>query len=575
MERKGFDWIHDVRKVTDIKDLLYSGLELYGDNVSFKVKNKKTKVYEDILYKEYVSDVEALGTFLLSIGLLDKKIIVMGENRYEWATSYMSVVNGVGMVIPVDKELPEHEIINIIKSCKPSCIIYSGRKENDMVSISKKIDFIEYFIGMDLKESDESSKFLSYEKSLKIGKKLLSDGNHNYLDIKIDVNKILILLYTSATTSKSKAVQLTHHNLASNLMAMSSVLYIDSSDIFLSLLPLHHTYECTCGFLCPIYRGASIAYCEGLKYIVQNLKEAKVTVMLGVPLLFEGMYKKLWKSTEKSGSAEKMRKAIAISNKLMKFKIDLRKKLFKKIYDGLGGHVRIFISGAAGISPEVAEFFRNIGLAFYQGYGLTECSPILALNSDTQFEDAAAGKALPGVNIQIFEPNDEGIGEIVATGENIMIGYLNEPELNKEAFEGGFFHTGDMGYMDDRGFVYITGRKKSVIVTKNGKNIYPEEIESLINTSTYVIESMIFGKEIDKNDDLQVTLSVYPDVEAIESNFGDNSPATILKVFNDLVKDINSKLVNYKNIKEIIIRNEEFIKTTTSKIKRYVPANRT
>ncbi|MBN2853265.1 MAG: AMP-binding protein [Clostridia bacterium] len=574
MERKGFDWIHEVREIKDIKDLLYSGLKVFGENVSFKVKNKQTAVYEDILYKDYVKEVEALGTFLISLGLKDKKVVVTGENRYQWATSYMAVVNGVGMVVPVDKELPENEIINILESCKPSAIIYSGRKEDVIRSIAGKFDYIEYFIGMDLPPSEQSGKFISYESAISKGHELLSSGNRDYLDIEIDINKVLILLYTSATTSTSKAVMLTHHNLASNLMAMSSVLYIDPSDVFLSLLPLHHTYECTCGFLCPLYRGASIAYCEGLKYIVQNLKEAKATVMLGVPLLFEGMYKKLWKSAEKSGSAPKLRKAIKISNFLLKLKIDLRKKLFKAIYEGLGGYVRIFISGAAGISPEVAEFFRNVGLSFYQGYGLTECSPILALNSDTEFEDAAAGKALPDVEIQIWEPNSEGIGEIVAKGENIMVGYLNEEQLTREAFEGGFFHTGDMGYMDDRGFVYITGRKKSVIVTKNGKNIYPEEIESLINTSKYVLESMVFGKEVDKNDDLSVTLSVYPDLEAIENDFGNAEKATVKKVFDDLVREINKNLVNYKNIKEVIIRDKEFVKTTTSKIKRYIEENK-
>ena len=574
MESKGFNAIHKVRAVKDIKDLLYSGKKDFGNNVSFKVKNKQTNLYENIIYNDYIKDVEALGTYLISLGLKDKSIVVIGENRYEWATAYMSVVNGVGMVVPVDKELPEHEIINILNACKPSAIIYSNRVTTTIKSISKKIDFVDYYIGMDLPISDEKNKFLSYENSIKIGQKLLKNNNREYLDIKIDANKILILLYTSATTSTSKAVQLSHYNIVSNLMAMSSVLYIDPSDVFLSLLPLHHTYECTCGFLCPIYRGASIAYCEGLKHITTNLKEAEVTIMLGVPLLFEGMYKKLWKAAEKKGSATKLRKAIKISNLLMKFKIDLRKKLFKALYDGLGGHVRIFISGAAGISPIVAEFFRNIGLSFYQGYGLTECSPILALNSDTEFEDASAGKALPSIDIQIWQPNSKGIGEIIAKGPNIMIGYLNEDKLNKEAFEDGYFHTGDMGYMDERGFVYITGRKKSVIVTKNGKNIYPEEIESLINTSPYVIESMVFGKEIKKNDDLSITVSIYPDLEAINVAKGTSNNETTKLVLDELIKNINSKLVNYKNIRELIIRDSEFVKTTTSKIKRYINENK-
>jgi len=573
MERKGFDAIHKVRSINNIKDLLYSGLEIYGDNTAFKVKNKATNIYEPIPYKDYVKEVEALGTYLISIGLKDKSIVIIGENRYEWACSYMSVINGVGRVVPIDKELPENEIINILNACKPTAIIYSGRKSEIIRSIANKILFVKYYIGMDLPPKEECEKFFSYEKAIVTGEQLQQDGNKEYTDIEVDSEKPLILLYTSATTSKSKAVQLTHKNLASNLMAMSSVLYIAPTDVFLSLLPLHHTYECTCGFLCPIYRGASIAYCEGLKYITTNLKESKATVMLGVPLLFESMYKKLWKAAEKKGSAKLLKRLISLSNFLLKFKIDLRKTFFKSIYEGLGGYVRMFISGAAGISPEVAKFFRSIGFSFYQGYGLTECSPILALNSDTDFEDAAAGKALPGIDIQIWQSNNEGIGEIIAKGPSIMLGYLNEDKLNEQAFEGGFFHTGDMGYMDERGFVYITGRKKSVIVTKNGKNIYPEEIESLINTSPYVIESMVFGKQIQKNDDLSITISIYPDLEAIKNTHTNCSKETVEQVLNQLIKASNLKLVNYKNIKHLIIRDEEFIKTTTSKIKRYISEN--
>lgn len=572
--RKGFDPIYESRKIKDLKDLLYSGLDLYGNNTLFLEKDPVTNTFTSTLYKDYVREVEYLGTALLDLGLKDTHISVMGENRYRWVTSYMAIVNGVGTVVPIDKELPVNEILNIIERCSPSAVIFSGKKSAQIEEAAQKAPAVKYFIGMDIKPEASHDRFLSYDALISKGKELLESGNTQYTDAVIDPKEIKILLFTSATTSKSKAAELSHYNIAENLMSMSTIINILDTDRFLSILPLHHTYECTCGFLCPLYRGGSVAFCEGLKHIVNDLKESGATVMLGVPLLFEGMYKKLWKKAEAAGSADKMRKALKISNFLMKIKIDVRRKLFSAIYEGLGGKIRMFISGAAAISPEVAVFFRGIGLSFLQGYGLTECSPILALNSDIDFVDAAAGKAIPGVEIQIWEPNDEGVGEIVAKGPNIFSGYLDEPELNKEIFEGGYFHTGDMGYMDDEGFVFITGRKKCVIVTQNGKNIYPEEIELLINSYPYVSESMVFGKIKDASREEIITASIYPDLEAFDLEFGKSDPEFVESKIKEMIHEINSRLINYKMVKDIIIRDKEFVKTTTSKIKRYVPENK-
>lgn len=573
--RKGFDPIYtSSRKITDLKDMLYSGLELFGDNPLFLEKSKETKKYETVIYKDYVKEVEYLGTALIKLGLKDTNLSVTGENRYRWAVGYMAIVNGVGTVVPIDKLLPIHEIMNIVDRVSPSAIIYSGKKREEMEEVAKKTDAVKYFIGMDLKPEDSSGNFLSYDALIAMGKEEMENGNREYLDVVIDPGAIRILLFTSATTSKSKAAKLTHYNIASNIMGAVQVIYMDQNDRFLSLLPLHHTFESTCGYLLPIYMGASIAYCEGLKHIVDNLKESGSTIMLGVPLLFEGMYKKLWKKAELSGSADKLRTALKISNFLMKLKIDVRKKLFHSIYEGLGGTIRMFISGAAAMTPEVAEFYRNIGLNFFQGYGLTETSPILSVNSDTDFIDASAGKAIPGVEVQIWEPNEEGIGEIVAKGPNVMEGYLDEPELNKEIFEGGYFHTGDMGYMDDAGFIFITGRKKCVIVTQNGKNIYPEEIELLINVYPFVIESMVYGHIVEGSKEEIITASVYPDIEAIQAEFSKSDPEFVEAKVREMIREVNSKLVDYKKIKSIKLRDKEFVKTTTSKIKRYVPENR-
>ena len=572
--RKGFDPIYESRQITDLKDLLYSGLKLYADHPLFLEKNKETGNFETVLYKEYVKEVEYLGTALVDLGLKETYVGVMGENRYKWVTSYMAIVNGVGTIVPIDKELPVNEILNIINRCSPSAIIFSGKKAKQIEEAAVQAPGVKYFIGMDIKPEDADGRFLSYDEVIAKGKELLEGGETTYTESVIDAKAIRILLFTSATTSESKAAKLSHHNIASNLMSMSTIINIMESDRFLSILPLHHTYECTCGFLCPLYRGGSVAFCEGLKHIVNDLKSSGATVMLGVPLLFESMYKKLWKKAEAAGSADKMRTALKISNFLMKLKIDVRRKLFSSIYNGLGGNIRMFISGAAAISPEVAVFFRSIGLAFLQGYGLTECSPILALNSDIDFIDAAAGKAIPGIEIQIWQPNEEGVGEIVAKGPNIFEGYMGADDLNEEIFEGGYFHTGDMGYMDDEGFVFITGRKKCVIVTQNGKNIYPEEIELLINAYPYVTESMVFGKLVEGSREEKITASIYPDLEAFDAEFKNSGSEFVEEKIREMIHEINTRLINYKMVKDIIIRDKEFVKTTTSKIKRYVPENK-
>jgi len=356
-------------------------------------------------------------------------------------------------------------------------------------------------------------------------------------------------------------------------MAMSSMVYIDNNDIFLSILPIHHAYECTCGFLCPIYRGSSIAYFEGLRHIVKNLKESKATIVLGVPLIFESMYKKIIDQvSKKPNGLLKLKTAIKINNLLKIFKIDLSKKFFAPVHENLGGNIRLFISGAAAIDPAVSKGFRDLGINFLQGYGLTECSPIVALNRDVDFKDDAAGIALTNLKVVIENKNSEGIGEIIVKGPSVMLGYYENEEANQEAFSNGWFKTGDLGYIDKDHFIHITGRKKNVIVTKNGKNIFPEEIETLLNMNNYIKESMVFGKKDKDSDDAIIAAAIVPDMEKIAEDFNDKeiSKEFIYDLVKSHVKEVNNNLVSYKHIKEIEIREKEFEKTTTKKIKRYM-----
>jgi len=336
----------------------------------------------------------------------------------------------------------------------------------------------------------------------------------------------------------------------------------------LSMLPMHHVYECVCGFLVPLYRGAAVAYCEGLRYIQKNLEEAHVSVFLSVPLVFETLYKKIWEAIDKQGKTKLVKTMIKITNILDKVGIHLKRKIFKDIHNQLGGRARLYIAGAAGINPEVSKGFRDFGILAIQGYGLTECAPIVAVNRNNAHKDASVGLPLVGTELMVVNVNEDGVGEIITKGDHVMLGYYENEEATKENLKDGWFYTGDLGYQDDDGFVYITGRKKNVLITKNGKNVYPEEIEALLNDSDYIEESMVYLKPV--KDDLVLSAEIRVNKEYIEENFKDISKEELKKIIWEEVKRIQQDLVIYKHIKEIHIRETEFEKTTTLKIKRYL-----
>ncbi len=559
--------LYEVRKISNLKDMIEQSAAIYSDKAAFLTKPKSGGDYVPISYRKFKEDIDALGTALLSLNLKGKKIAIIGENRYEWSTSYLAVCNGAGIAVPLDKELPQNEIENCLVRSEADAIIYSGTVLKNIEKIFQNISSCKYFINMDLEEDAEGQ--LSYTKLQQKGAELIASGNKEFTGSVIDNEALGVLLFTSGTTDKSKAVMLSHRNIAENLMAMCSMLYIDEKDVFLSLLPMHHTYECTCGFLCQMYRGCTVAFCEGLRHIVKNLKESKCTVMNGVPLVFESIYKQLMNQVaKKPGGPKKLKLGIRLSKLAGVFGVDIKRKLFAEIHNGLGGHLRLFISGAAAIDPLVAKGFREIGIKLVQGYGLTECAPIVALNRDCWFKDDAAGLPLPGLKVVIDSPNNEGIGEIKVQGPSVMQGYYENKEATDAAIRDGWFYTGDMGFMDSDGFVHITGRKKNVIITKNGKNVYPEEIETLLNRSDYIKESLVYG--IEGKDDVVVCAQIVPDLEKFEEDTKNGViSGDINSIISSEVKRINKELVTYKYVKEFILRDTEFEKTTTKKIKRY------
>lgn len=564
-----YENLYTVRPIKNLKEMLNSSAEIYGKKAAFLVKSNDSPNYGPKSYEQFKADVDALGTALVNLGLKGGKIVIIGENRYEWSVSYLAVVNGTGIAVPLDKELPGHEIKNLIERSAADAIIYSGNVKQHIENVANSSTKHRFYIGMDSDVNEGT--FLSYKSLMEKGRNLLKDGNRDFIEALIDENVMSMLLFTSGTTEKSKAVMLSHKNISENLMHMCSMLYIDEKDVFLSVLPLHHTYECTCGFLCQIYRGCTIAYCEGLRHIVKNLKESKCTVMNGVPLIYESMYKQILnQAAKKKGGKVKLKIGLCLSNTLRKVKVDVRHKLFAEIHEALGGHLRLFISGAAGIDPQVAKGFRDIGIELVQGYGLTECSPIVALNRNCLYKDEAAGLPLPNLKVEIHNPDNEGIGEIKCKGSSVMLGYYENPEATQAVLKDGWFYTGDLGFIDKDGFVHITGRKKNVIVTKNGKNIFPEEIETLLNRSAYIKESLIYGK-VDSNGDVLVCAKIVPNHEKIEEDQKNNTApgSTPEEIIGKEVKRVNKELVHYKYIKEFMLQETEFIKTTTRKIKRH------
>lgn len=562
--------LYEVRKIRDLKDMLLSSSELYSDKAAFLSKTKGSDKYQPISYKQYKNDVDYLGTALLSLGLKGERIALIGESRYEWVVSYLSAVNGTGVIVPLDKELPQEEIKSLLSRSKCTAVIFSDSTAEKVVSAAKDIVSVKLLINMDIEDSKDN--ILSFKGLLKSGQELIASGDRSFIDANIDLDEMNMLLFTSGTTDFSKAVILNHRNICENLMAMCSMLYIGEKDVFLSVLPIHHTYECTCGFLCPIYRGATIAFCEGLRHIPKNLKEAQATIMLGVPLIFEAMHKRIWDQAAKDPEKlKKLKLGVKISNILKTFHIDITKKLFAPVHETFGGHLRLFISGAAGIDPLVAKGFRELGINIVQGYGLTECAPIVALNRDVDFKDSAAGLPLPGLKVEIVDKNQEGIGEIRVKGPSVMPGYYENEEATNSVLKDNWFYTGDLGYLDNDGFVHITGRKKNVIVTKNGKNIFPEEIETLLNRNPFILESMVIGKEGSEAGELLVHAIIVPNIDNIKAEMGNNvSDEHLNNIFEKAVKEVNQMLVSYKHIKDFSIRETEFAKTTTKKVKRYM-----
>ena len=556
--------IYECLEIKDLKDMLNKSGEKYGEKIAYKIKIEKDK-YKTYTHKEIRQMINYLGTRLINLGLKNKRIAVIGENRYEWEIAYLSVVCGTGIVIPLDKSLPQNELENVIERSGVDAIFFSEKYKDSLKTIvGKGIGNLKTLISMDLMHHEDG--IYAQSELINEGKNLVENGDRKFLDAKIDSEKMSIMLFTSGTTSASKIVALSHKNLVSNLMDIASVLDINSSDVFLSFLPLHHVFECTVGFLFSLYVGAETVFCDGIRYIVENLKEYKISVMASVPAIYERIFKIIRREIAESDDLENI---LENEEKYKNSSMEEKKEVFKNIHDMLGGNIKLLISGAASLDKEIEEKYRNLGLNLVQGYGLTETSPVIGIGTKKCYKIGSIGKTVPSVEAKVVNCNKEGIGELIVKGPNIMLGYYEDEIATKKAIIDGWFYTGDLARIDEDGYIFICGRKKNVIVLKNGKNIYPEEMENLINKIEGVEESFIYGKPLSSDkENIKIYAKIVYDEKVVKNAYKVQSEQEIHNKIANKIKEINSLMPKYKAIRGFSLTKEPLIKTTTNKLKR-------
>lgn len=563
MKSKEKNKFRDVPVFDNIKELIYNSVKLYKDNVAFVTKVKKedkSVEYVNYTYQNLLDDINAFGTSLYKLGLKGKRIAIVGRNRYEWAVSHISNLFGGIVSVPIDKELQLNELEDSLVRAKADAIVFDEKYEENIAKIKQNGKTnIHSFICM-----GDLDKYIKFDDLLKEGRKQIKNGNEEFINNEVNSEIMSILLFTSGTTSKSKAVMLNQKGLATNIADMLMVESLYPTDTNIAFLPFHHIFGST-GMLVMLASGVKTVFPDGLRYIKQNLKEYGVSVFVGVPLLVNKMYENIEKEIEKQGKTKLINKATKISNFLLKFNIDIRRKLFKQVLDGLGGKMRLIISGGAPLDKNVSIKFNELGVRLIQGYGLTETSPVISAENDKYIRNGSVGFPMRHLTVEIVNKDKDGIGEVRVKGPNIMMGYYENEEATNKVLKDGWFYTGDLGYIDNDGFLFLTGREKDVIVMKNGKKVFPEELEVLVNNLPEVEECFIYGmaQKGDKNDPM-VSVKIVYNKDAIINRSEDE----LYDILWNKVKEINKTLPSYKYIKNMIITDEPLIKTTTHKIKR-------
>ncbi len=552
----------------DIKEIIYNSVKNYATNIAFRIKEKTLKEvnYKDITYEKMLQDVNQFGTGLYISGLKGKRIAIIGKNRYEWVLTYLATLLGDMVAVPLDKELQYEELENSLVRSKAECVVFDPKLKDSINEIKKNgKTSLKHFICMDSGVDD----FESVEQIINVGKQEIDGGNGEYINEEVDENKMSVLLFTSGTTSKSKAVMLSERNIASNIYAMMQVEDIRPTDTNIAFLPFHHIFGSTC-ILVMLSVGVKNVFPDGLKYIKQNLKEYEVTLFVGVPVLVEAMHKAVMKEIEKQGKTKLIKVATKVSDALLKCKIDIRRKLFKQVIDGLGGKLRMIIEGGAAADPAISKSFNSLGILVVQGYGLTETAPVIAAENPKELRLGSVGKAMCNDELEVVEKDANGIGQIRVKGPNVMLGYYEMPEETEAVLKDGYFYTGDLGYIDKDGYLFITGRSKNMIVLKNGKKVFPEELELLVNRLDLVEESMVFGlpDEEDKKD-VKLSVKVVYNPDTVKEKCGEKTVEEIYNIIWDQIKELNKTFPTYKHIKTVLLSTDELIKNSSKKVKRF------
>ncbi|MAT56897.1 MAG: AMP-dependent synthetase [Ignavibacteriae bacterium] len=559
--------LNKIKKIASVQEMVLYSAERFSDKLALEDLN--ITPINRVTYEELLNNIKRFGNSLKKLGINERThIAIIGENRVQWSISFLTTMCFNYVAVPIDKNLNQNEIFNIIHESDAEVIIFSESYKELFETTHISLKRLKHFICMD--EVSTDSNFLEMKKLIKESELIVNKELP-----KINPEDLAEIIFTSGSLGRAKGVMLSQKNLAANLHDMLSMLMMYPEDRFLSVLPIHHTYECTCGMMCPLFAGSSIHYARSLKTVVDDIQKVKATILLGVPLLYDKMFKRISKAISDDKVKSKVVPVLVkATNFIQSVGIkDIKKKLFAEIHNKFGGHIRVFIAGGAAPDPLVAKGLREFGFSFLQGYGLTETSPILALNQLDNFKDDAAGIPLPSVELKIVNKDQDGIGEVYAKGDNVMLGYYKNDFITKEAFEDGWFKTGDLGYLDKDGFLHISGRKKNVIISKSGKNVFPEEIEDILNRSPFVLESLVYGEHDDKQGEtiaVQIVVDAEAFIQISESQNIAIDDSLIKKTIANVIDETNKQLTSYKRIQKFYIRENEFEKTTTQKIKRYL-----
>ncbi len=558
---------YDVPTITSIQDMVLRSARVHGEKLA--MEDLKDTPVNRLTFSALLRMALKFGVALQKLGIKERShIAVISENRVQWGLAYLTGMCFNYVVVPIDRNLPINDVLNILHESDSVAVIYSEPLEPIFDERRGSLHNLRHYINMDAAAS--SGEMLSMMELIQKSPGCEVESLPN-----INPEEMAEIIYTSGSLGRAKGVMLSQRNIASNLMAMTKYVDIREEDRFLMVLPIHHTYACTCGLLCPLYKGSSVHFAKSLKTVVEDLQQVRATILLGVPLLYDKMFKRIYKSISERKMLSRLIGSVIKATDVLQvigWKASKR-QVFKEIHERFGGCIRLFIAGGAAQDPLVAKGLREFGFNFLQGYGLTETSPILTLNQIENFRDDSAGIPLPGTHLTIHDKDADGVGEIWANGPGVMLGYYKNEQATKDTFEGEWFKTGDLGLIDEDGFLHISGRKKNVIISKSGKNVYPEELEDLLNRSPFILESLVFGEEDKKLGEI-IAAQIVVDAEAfIELSERKDFPITremMHETVADEIEGINRELPSFKQIRKFYIRDAEFEKTTTQKVKRYL-----